>query len=93
MVLGTLVLAGCADSATGKVDEDYMKNAEATGKARREVFVKTGGDYDKLDAADKAAYLKTFNGDEANAKRFWDLMKNPPSSAAPSGVDPSKVGG
>jgi hypothetical protein len=75
MVAG--VGAGCQPENAG-VDPAYMKTAEEAGKVNREIFVKVGGDYDKMTPEDRAKFLANFKNDEAQAKRFWDLMKNPP---------------
>lgn len=62
-----------------------MKSGEQIGTQRREIFLRSNGDYDAMSAEDKAAYLKTFDGKEANARNFWEMMKNPPSSSGPLG--------
>lgn len=83
-VVGTNLLLGCS-GGTQQNDPEYMKNGEAIGKARREMFTKSGGDYAKLTAADKSEFLKGFGGDEAAAKKFWEMMAHPPTSSAPIG--------
>lgn len=88
LAIGILVLGlaiGCGPS-TGELDDAYMADAEQIGKARREIFVRAEGNFDSMSAEDREAYLRGFDGNEENAKRFWDLMKNPPTSAAPSGM-------
>lgn len=80
------ILAGCNDAGPQKLDENYMKSGEELGKQRRDLFMKAGGDYEKLSAEDKAAYLKSFNNDETQAKNFWTLMANPPSSGVRPGM-------
>jgi len=78
-------LAGCNDAGPQKLDENYLKNAEEVGKHRRELFVKSNGNMDALSAEDRAAYVKEFKSED-DAKKFWDLMKNPPTSSRPSGM-------
>lgn len=83
-----VVVVACGSSGGDTVDKDYLKNAEAVGKIRREIFVRSNMDYNKMTPEDKKAYLDTFGGNEENAKKFWDLMKNPPSpygSGLPTG--------
>jgi hypothetical protein len=87
--IAVLGAVGCSSSGTQTLDQDYMKNAEAWGKTRKEVFDRSGGDYDKLSAEDKKAYLDTFNGDEAQARKYWELIKNPPGG----GVSTTPRGG
>lgn len=78
---------GCGDAQPQKLDDNYMKNGEAIGKERRDIFTRAGREYENMTPADKEAYLKTFEGNEEQAKRFWDLMKNPPGSTGmPSGM-------
>lgn len=67
MVAG--VGAGCQPENAG-VDPAYMKTAEEAGKVNREIFVKVGGDYDKMTPEDRAKFLANFKNDEAQAKRF-----------------------
>ncbi len=75
--------AGCGGPATGEVDQNYLQKAEELGKLRREIFVRAKGDYDSMSEEDRKAYLDSFDGNEENAKRFWNLMKNPPRSFGP----------
>ncbi|MCX7799369.1 MAG: hypothetical protein N2109_03395 [Fimbriimonadales bacterium] len=76
-------MAGCGGPATGEVDKDYLVKAEELGKKRREIFVRANGDYEAMSPEDRKAYLDSFDGNEENAKRFWNLMKNPPRSFGP----------
>lgn len=88
LALVAAAVVACGSSGGDTVDKDYLKNAEAVGKIRREIFVRSNMDYDKMTPEDKKAYLDTFQGNEENAKKFWDLMKNPPSpygSGLPTG--------
>ncbi|MFN3683404.1 MAG: hypothetical protein ACK41F_05655, partial [Fimbriimonadaceae bacterium] len=71
-----LSAAGCGGPATGEVDKNYLQKAEQLGKQRREIFVRAQGDYDAMSPEDRKAYLDSFDGNEENAKRFWNLMKN-----------------
>lgn len=85
------LLIGCGSTGGDTVDKDYLKNAEAIGKQRREIFLRAGTEYDKMSAEDKKSYLDSFDGNEDNAKKFWDLMKYPPTQFRPG--MPSNVGG
>jgi hypothetical protein len=60
-----------------------MKSGEQIGTQRREIFVRANGAYESMTPDDKAAYLKSFDGNETNARNFWEMMKNPPSSSGP----------
>lgn len=82
--LGAMMVGGCS-GGTQQIDPDYLKNAEALGKERREMFTKVNGDYSKLSAEDKAKFLKGFENNEANAQKFWDMMAHPPSQQTPIG--------
>jgi len=76
---------GCG-SGSQEIDANYMATGEEIGKARRKAFDSVKGDYSQLSGAAKEEYLKTFNGDEVQAQRFWDFMKNPPTSPYGSGI-------
>ncbi len=81
LALGLAMVAGIGGGCQpegGPIDPAYLKSAEETGKVNREIFVKAGGDYDKMTPEDRTRFLANFKNDEAQAKRFWDLMKNPP---------------
>lgn len=82
-VLVCVAAIGCGGPETGKLDEDYMKQGPEIGRQRREIFVRANGNYDSLSSEDKAAYLKSFGGNETNARNFWEMMKNPPTSSGP----------
>lgn len=81
--VAALPMVGCGGPATGEVDKDYLARAEELGKQRRQIFVRANGDYDSMTPEDRKAYLDSFDGNEENAKRFWNLMKNPPRSFGP----------
>ncbi|AIE87589.1 hypothetical protein OP10G_4221 [Fimbriimonas ginsengisoli Gsoil 348] len=53
-----------------------MKEAANTGMDVKAMFDKSGGDYSKVSAEDKAKYVKSFNGDEKAASEFWGKMKS-----------------
>jgi len=86
------IAVACGSTGGDTVDKDYLKNAEAVGKQRREIFLRAGTEYDKMTPEDKKAYLDTFNGNEENAKKFWDLMKYPPTQYRP-GMPPNAGAG
>ena len=93
--LGAIAFACCATviviSASGcssngpQVDARSIAEGEARGKAKREIFLKAGGEYDKMSAEDKKKFLSFFNN-ETEAKNFWNLMKTPRESTR---LDPS----
>lgn len=85
-LLACFLLIGCNDTAPPKLDENYMKNAEALGKERREIFLRANRVFENMTPEDREKYLKGFNNDETQAKRFWELMANPPSSSTPYGM-------
>jgi hypothetical protein len=81
--LGVLLAAGCGSAGGQKLDETYMKDAEQNGKIRYEIMQRANGDWASLNAADREAYVKTFNGDEAQAKSFWENIKGGPPGPGP----------
>jgi hypothetical protein len=83
------VLVGCG-SGPVQMDEGYMKNAEQIGTQRREIFVRADGEYDKMTPEDRQVFLKTFDNKEEDAKRYWGVMKNPPNSSMPSGINQNR---
>jgi hypothetical protein len=82
------IFAGCG-SGPGKLDENYMKNAEQIGTERREIFGRANGNFDAMTSGDRKSYLDSFDGKEEDARRFWEMMANPPSSSTPSGLNSS----
>jgi hypothetical protein len=64
---------GCGEPAPdAKVETERLDSA----KQMRTLFDGAGGDYNRLSATDKAAYIKSFGGNEENAKRMWETMKS-----------------
>ena len=52
-------------------------------------MLRAGGVYEQMSQEDKQKYLDGFGGNEANARAFWENMKNPPtSSGMPMGINP-----
>jgi hypothetical protein len=82
LAMVTGLVGGCQPEG-GAIDPAYMKTAEETGKVNREIFLRAGGDYDKMSPEDRTKFLSNFKNDETQAKRFWDLMKNPPGGGGP----------
>lgn len=82
LLSASLLIVGCGDSAGPNV-ADQEKNVQ-NAQNMRSYFEKSGGDYEKLNDVDKAAFIK-LSGDEEKAKRNWDLMKNGPGAADRSG--------
>ncbi|MFN3729522.1 MAG: hypothetical protein ACK4XJ_07405 [Fimbriimonadaceae bacterium] len=80
--------SGCGDVGPQKLDADYMKSGEEVGKLRRDIFVRSSGNWDQMSSTDRAEYLASFDGNEENARRFWDLMKSPPTENRP-GMPPT----
>ena len=50
----------------------------------RQIFDKSGGNWDGLSAEDKAKYTQ-LAGDDAKAKMYWDKMLHPAGGAEASG--------
>ncbi len=82
-MVATATLPGCGDEV--KLDEQATIMPVDTAKKSRELFDKVAGDYNALTEADRKTYLDLFEGDEARAKKTWDIMANPPGSG-PTGM-------
>ena len=80
-------IVGCSGGGTQSMNQDYLANAEEQGKAKRAIFDKVSGDWEALSAEDKKQFISYFP-DENNAKKFWEMMKHPPSSGGP-GIPPT----
>jgi len=80
-IVAVLVAVGCG--AEQKMDESYLKNAPEVGKTRYEIQQKAKGDWNALTPEDKTAYVKTFNGDENQAKTYWENIKKGPPRGGP----------
>jgi hypothetical protein len=89
LLLTALTLAlsgmGCGEAGPQQLDENYVKNAEQVGKQRREIFLRASGDFDAMSPEDKKAFVSGFDS-EPMARKYWDVMKNPPSSTLPPGA-------
>jgi hypothetical protein len=90
VLLGVLAISlqvGCGSGSKVELDADYMKTAEQQGKEKRAIFERSNRNFDSMSAADREKYLSFFPNEE-DAKRFWDLMSNPPGteSAPPVGT-------
>lgn len=70
IVFGAMLGCG-APGPDKKVEQDRL----ATAQQIRTLYDKAGGDYDRLSAEDKSALLKSFNNDEASARRMWSAMQ------------------
>lgn len=82
MILGTqLCLVGCSGGGKDPLnDPDYLKKSEEQGKEKRQIFLRSGGEYDKMSSEDRTKFLSFFENEE-DAKAFWGIMKNPPGGA------------
>ena len=70
-------LAGCGSEAQ-QIDPEYMKNAEQIGTLRREIFLRTPSkEFDQMAADDKKKFVDTFDGNDKNARMYWEGIKNP----------------
>jgi len=78
-------IAGCGDS--GGPDPKVQTAMVDKAKTMREMFVKAGGDYDKLSAEDKAKWLKFCENDQNKAQDAWNGMKYGPGFK-PAGARP-----
>ena len=80
-------LVGCGQGAPPVVAQAAQTEIDNAVKMR-EMFVKANGNYDSLNAEDKAAYVK-LAGSEAAGQAQWATMgKNPVSRPATVGGDP-----
>ena len=77
------LVAGCGDS--GGPDPKVEKTRMNSAVGMRALFDKAGGDYEKLDATDKAAFEK-FAGKDAQAT--WNAMRNGPGGGPSTGPTP-----
>lgn len=50
----------------------------------RAIYDKAGGKWEALTAEDKATYLKSFGGKEADGRRMWDTMAGTSAPQAPA---------
>ncbi|HEY0867766.1 MAG TPA: hypothetical protein VGE01_10320 [Fimbriimonas sp.] len=90
-LLVLMAMVGCS-AGPQKLDEDYLKKAPELGKARYEIMQRAGRDWNNLTPEDKAKFVETFDGDEAQAKAYWENVKaGPPSGPAGMG-GPQGVG-
>ena len=62
----------CGSGPNPKVETDRLESATKM----RALFDKTGGDYQKLTAEDRAELMKMFDNNEANVKQSWQFMKD-----------------
>jgi hypothetical protein len=74
-----LLAAGCGEGGGPNPNVEAKRLAEAT--QRRALFDKAGGDYARLSAEDRAAFVRLHGGDDAKARQVWDVMKHGPSAA------------
>lgn len=82
-----IFLTGCGGPETGELDKGYMATAEENGKTRKELFDKASGNFDALSADDKQKFINTFEvKTEDHAKKYWEMIKNPPTSGRGTGV-------
>ena len=87
LLMAGLSITGCGESETGQLDKGYMASAEELGKTRKELFDKAKGDFDALSPEDKQKFINTFeNKTEDVARKYWDVIKNPPTSGPSTGV-------
>ncbi len=70
-----ITLTGCSGDV--KLDKDATIMDVDVATKSREYFDKAQGDYEKLSAEDKAAYLKLHGGDQNKADATWQIMVNP----------------
>jgi len=92
--MGALMLGmiGCGGPETGELDKNYMASAEELGKTRREIFDKVKGDFEALTAEDKQKFINTFElKTEENARKYWEMIKNPPTGPLGSGAPRPKL--
>jgi hypothetical protein len=86
-LVSCFVVTGCGGPETGELDKGYMASAEELGKKRRELFEKANKNFDNLSPEDKQTYINTFEvKTEEHARKYWEMMANPPSSQFGTGV-------
>jgi hypothetical protein len=76
-----LGVLGCSGGSKDPLnDPDYLKKSEEQGKEKRQIFLRSNGDYEKMSAEDRTKFLSFFENEE-DAKAFWGVMKSPPGGA------------
>lgn len=74
----SLGVIGCsAGSKDPMTDAGAEKQAENIGKQKRAIFLRSNSEYEGMSAEDKKTYVGFFQN-EADARAYWDIMKNPP---------------
>lgn len=69
----TMATVGCGESGGPDPKVEQARVDEAL--EMRKLFDKVGGDYAKLDEADKAKFIKYVGGSPADAEKTWASMK------------------
>lgn len=85
----TVATVGCGNS--GGPDPKVEQARVDQAVEMRKLFDKVGGDYAKLDAADKAKFEKYVGGSPGDAEKTWATMKygsGADVSAPPQGARP-----
>lgn len=86
-LLLAVCLVGCGEKGPDpKVEQSRAQDAGQM----RSIFDKAKGDYNSLSQADRDTFVKQAGGNEDNARRMWELMKNgglngPGGAGAPTG--------
>lgn len=84
-LLAMMVLAGCGNENTA-LDENALRATADVGKTRYEIIQKAQGDWNKLSAEDKKAFVDTFKGDAKAAEAYFNGVKGgPPGAMGPTG--------
>lgn len=76
-----LIAAGCGDSGGPDMKVEETRVGKAT--EMRRLFDKSGGDYSKLDATDKATIDKLAGSSEEAQKSFSEMKTGPSVGSAP----------
>lgn len=78
------LLIGChSDEPDPKIEAARLDRA----RTMRTLFDRAKGDYSALSSAERAAFVKLYNGDAAKAEEGWRVMRDGPGarSLAPTG--------
>jgi hypothetical protein len=86
LLLVQIAVVGCSGGSSDPInDKDYLKKSEEQGKEKRQIFLRSEGEFDKMNTEDRKKFLSFFEN-ESEARGFWEIMKNPP------GVTPNRQG-
>ena len=89
--LPMLLVLGCGEP---QPDAAIEKSRLESAMRSQEIFRQAGGNWDSMSEADRTEFVAAFNGNEADARRSWDLMRSKsPGAATGSGSAPGASAG